>query len=451
MKLPKGDLHFEAMAKVEGSLMTPIYPIWEEYYDRIVFGVRNADIDEVESLFREYFEQAQRELVPRFGDSGVKNGFSFPEMWPIADTVQNSVKSDIPFDLSWLKSAHFDGNSMKENHYPASSILISLAAVALARDFGIAPEYLGATPHIECKGRMFFNSMRHHRGSVYVIAPQLIKALRPEYTTLVDVPSSQVRLPNGLLFFDLRLNQAPLGIYHRCRDIDGCYVTEIEREGKRRWLIHTVSGNESLDSYDIFWNDNKPVDVSLEDSLRSLEFHYKKVDTLIEEDGNNQETRELLEKIYRSDRELEGRDGRRETLGVLFSLLMNIVLYITHPEADKIFWENSKEYRKLERKLLKASGRKKSKLLKELEAGIRNPVVIVGSREPNIIDRKITKEKATKSDEPGACWTVRTLVRGHWRNQPCGTQNKERKLTWIRPHWKGPEDGPINYKKFLVK
>lgn len=39
--------------------------------------------------------------------------------------------------------------------------------------------------------------------------------------------------------------------------------------------------------------------------------------------------------------------------------------------------------------------------------------------------------------------TVQTLVAGHWRNQVCGTGNKDRKYIHIEPFWRGPEGAPI--------
>ena len=39
--------------------------------------------------------------------------------------------------------------------------------------------------------------------------------------------------------------------------------------------------------------------------------------------------------------------------------------------------------------------------------------------------------------------TVQYIVRGHWRNQPCGPGLKDRKRMWIQPFWKGMEDAPI--------
>lgn len=37
--------------------------------------------------------------------------------------------------------------------------------------------------------------------------------------------------------------------------------------------------------------------------------------------------------------------------------------------------------------------------------------------------------------------TRRFIVRGHWRNQACGVGRAERKMRWIAPFVKGPEDG----------
>jgi hypothetical protein len=45
-------------------------------------------------------------------------------------------------------------------------------------------------------------------------------------------------------------------------------------------------------------------------------------------------------------------------------------------------------------------------------------------------------------------YTARWLVRGHWRNQPCGTGRSERKHIFIEPHWKGPESGPTRVKTY---
>ena len=39
--------------------------------------------------------------------------------------------------------------------------------------------------------------------------------------------------------------------------------------------------------------------------------------------------------------------------------------------------------------------------------------------------------------------TVQVAVVGHWKNQPHGPKNTLRRMQWIQPYWRGPEDAPI--------
>jgi len=50
----------------------------------------------------------------------------------------------------------------------------------------------------------------------------------------------------------------------------------------------------------------------------------------------------------------------------------------------------------------------------------------------------------------GVPLAVRTLVRGHFRNQPCGVGRSDSKLIWIQPFWRGPLDGEISNKEKRV-
>lgn len=40
-------------------------------------------------------------------------------------------------------------------------------------------------------------------------------------------------------------------------------------------------------------------------------------------------------------------------------------------------------------------------------------------------------------------WSHQWVVRGHWRRQPCGIDRSERRMVWINPYVKGPEDAPL--------
>lgn len=65
------------------------------------------------------------------------------------------------------------------------------------------------------------------------------------------------------------------------------------------------------------------------------------------------------------------------------------------------------------------------------------------------------KAQATLQAAPasgnGSPLTVRYSVRGHWRNQPHGPARSLRKLMWIQPYWKGPEDGPVSPATHVTK
>lgn len=50
----------------------------------------------------------------------------------------------------------------------------------------------------------------------------------------------------------------------------------------------------------------------------------------------------------------------------------------------------------------------------------------------------------------GGALKVQTLVRGHWKNQPCGPGSSERKFIHIEPYWRGPEDAPIAVRPHIL-
>lgn len=51
------------------------------------------------------------------------------------------------------------------------------------------------------------------------------------------------------------------------------------------------------------------------------------------------------------------------------------------------------------------------------------------------------KIKEYLSGERSSAPTVRFLVRGHWKNQPCGPKGMDRKWIHVQSYWKG--EGPI--------
>lgn len=51
----------------------------------------------------------------------------------------------------------------------------------------------------------------------------------------------------------------------------------------------------------------------------------------------------------------------------------------------------------------------------------------------------------------GTTPTVQSLVRGHWKRQPCGLDKTDRKLIHIEPYWRGPEDAPVAVRPHVLE
>ena len=87
--------------------------------------------------------------------------------------------------------------------------------------------------------------------------------------------------------------------------------------------------------------------------------------------------------------------------------------------------------------------RKGKRAAKQMQAVLPN-VWVVGQSvklSPQLIQ---LAQDADGSGRNKGLWkvAVRSMTRGHWRNQACGPARKLRKRIWIEPFWRGPKDGP---------
>lgn len=69
---------------------------------------------------------------------------------------------------------------------------------------------------------------------------------------------------------------------------------------------------------------------------------------------------------------------------------------------------------------------------------------------PVSIDLRETVKEITSGTRKGGKPKVQFVVRGHWRQQPCGPRNTLRKRMWIEPYWKGPRDGVAAIRAYRV-
>lgn len=60
-----------------------------------------------------------------------------------------------------------------------------------------------------------------------------------------------------------------------------------------------------------------------------------------------------------------------------------------------------------------------------------------------LVLREPVRAKGSGGNGFSGRYSHRFVVRGFWRNQPCGPGHSERRLTWVAPFIKGPEDAPL--------
>lgn len=132
-----------------------------------------------------------------------------------------------------------------------------------------------------------------------------------------------------------------------------------------------------------------------------------------------------------------------------YRLILNAVLYLSSDQAELVPTASPRrtieaqtrdiESRPKRRKLLQTTGRYSALDYQEVGASV-GPIVIQKGG-----------EEGGEGGPGGGKPLVRFMVRGHWRRQPHGPERQERKLIWIRPHYKGADLATTINKPYLVK
>jgi hypothetical protein len=121
----------------------------------------------------------------------------------------------------------------------------------------------------------------------------------------------------------------------------------------------------------------------------------------------------------------------QEGVGV-FRWAMNSVMYAGSQELRTEVWGNPAAVAMKERFDRAPPGRTRERLREDLRRVDKQRRIVLGPDVPL---------EAAESGA-GATLTVRVRVQGHWKRQPCGEGRQDRKVIWVQPHWRGPEDGP---------
>lgn len=133
-----------------------------------------------------------------------------------------------------------------------------------------------------------------------------------------------------------------------------------------------------------------------------------------------------------------------------YRLVLNAMLYLGSSDPDIIqrtsgrpgtlsAADNMKS--QIKAKKARAAARKESEL----------DYASVGESVKPIYVRKGESDRRVVSDEGrGLLAAIRFIVRGHWRNQPCGPGLTERKLIWVKPYYKGPDMAEMVNRPYVV-
>lgn len=128
------------------------------------------------------------------------------------------------------------------------------------------------------------------------------------------------------------------------------------------------------------------------------------------------------------------------------SVIVNTLLYIKYVENDvrhdPDFGVSAKDKAKAQKI---PTNKARRKFLDANRANCR--YFVLGEQAKTTISSGQSAASSGSGNSPAA----RFLVRGHWRNQAHGPARALRKLMWIQPHWRGPEDSPVVPPTKVVK
>lgn len=328
----------------------------------------------------------------------------------------------------------------------------------LTGDDGSAPDE-SILSHIQTHNISIFSYLAWKLAGqkTYLISEGLTDALK--VTKLRQYPTELLKAPSPALYVEFPLGAFKFTTYadaitpsdtgYVSLPVEGAYILEDTSPlGMRLWRIvvvcqytDTPSKAVHINHYYIPLYENQFVDVCLKDAIAMM-----KGEKVCEVPIPGNETGKigvLSDKHNAWDKKIV--DCAEE----IFRFLMNVIIYITHGDADETLLNSSPEYAKYRNKMLTAQGKKRERIkakLKTLNSGTR---ILLGKN--YTIKRWDNDESKTAGEPTGRHINVRTLVSGHWRNQVCGVGGLERKVIWIEPFWRGPEAAPLTEKRAVVK
>lgn len=135
----------------------------------------------------------------------------------------------------------------------------------------------------------------------------------------------------------------------------------------------------------------------------------------------------------------------------LFRLILNSILYLSSNDPDIIERTSGRSVAiKRAQSIKSALKAKKARQTANKESTL-DYYSVGESVSPIYIDKHALHDSNNSQLNKFKEYAIRFIVRGHWRNQPCGQHFTERKLIWIKPYYKGPEMTGLVSRPYIVK
>jgi hypothetical protein len=139
------------------------------------------------------------------------------------------------------------------------------------------------------------------------------------------------------------------------------------------------------------------------------------------------------EQEHQSQYSRQGRFGNAETVGI--DVFMDATTRISRFVLAAMAWLEQKVVVQTEAPVHRQRRKEFTRLAKREYPGLRI-VHLRKAAQPNSDDT--VAERMAKRE-----FHVQWVVGGHWRNQACGPKMGDRRLTYINPYIKGPDDKPL--------
>lgn len=291
-----------------------------------------------------------------------------------------------------------------------------------------------ALRHGSLEAQQYFHILCHEKAGkkVYEVSPGLAAQLAD--TELHGLVAEDVRLPYEAMCLAIP-SEAGLRIWNEhtgWHPIEAIYIVEdvshhiIPDAATRCWRFLVSGRSKNQNPFDdalLYFAFPFPEGVRVDDIIKSTHERIRTIDV-----AKGEEVGPMIDEWVK-----------------VFRWVMNAIIYATWPDAEREHVLANKEARHLWERIhkLPKGNKTRTKLLKTYNELDPRRRVLLGKTITYISRDQAAKEDHERHTGTGRPLFLRVRVQGHWKKQFHGPKRSLRKLIWIQPYWKGPEEGAM--------